>query len=162
MLGVGALTFAGTLTAMGAQVPWKAMTTALMYFPVNYLFLGSLILGTASLGSNMKQSQQFISFWILIAMSPMFMLPILIQQPHGTLGQVTSWIPFTSPIVVLMRIALGPDEVPWWQILGPWLVMIASTWFALRLGARLFRIGLLLRGGTPKVREIWRQARLSA
>ena len=44
---------------------------------------------------------------------------------------------------------------------GSLLVLVASTWVALRIGARLFRVGLLLTGARPKLREILRQARLS-
>ncbi len=40
-------------------------------------------------------------------------------------------------------------------------MLAASTWFAIRVGARLFRVGLLLTGARPKLREIIRQARLS-
>jgi len=37
--------------------------------------------------------------------------------------------------------------------------MVVATWLAIRLGARLFRVGLLLTGARPKLREILRQAR---
>ena len=40
------------------------------------------------------------------------------------------------------------------------LVLVAATYLALHLGARLFRVGLLLTGARPKLREILRQARL--
>ena len=44
---------------------------------------------------------------------------------------------------------------------GAYLLLIVSAWVAVKLSARLFRVGLLLTGARPKIRQIWRQARLS-
>ena len=48
------------------------------------------------------------------------------------------------------------------RIDSAFVAMVVATWLAIRLGARLFRVGLLLTGARPKLREILRQARLSA
>jgi hypothetical protein len=47
------------------------------------------------------------------------------------------------------------------EVAGAYLVLLVSTWLAIRFGARLFRVGLLMTGTRPKLREILRQARLS-
>jgi hypothetical protein len=56
---------------------------------------------------------------------------------------------------------MDPGSLPWWEIAGSLLVLMASTWLAIRLGARLFRVGLLSSGARPSLREIVRQARLT-
>jgi hypothetical protein len=45
-------------------------------------------------------------------------------------------------------------------VTGALAMMGLATWLAIRVGARLFRVGLLLAGSWPGVREIMRQAKL--
>lgn len=155
------LTSISVLGLAGVDVPWEALLVAVPFFLIGYLFLGSLMLGTGSLGSNVKESQQFGMVWAFLMMVPMVCLQILITEPNGTLARVLTWIPFTSPVTVVLRTTLGSAGIAWWEIAGAFVVMVLSTWIALRFGARLFRVGLLLTGSRPKLREILRQARLS-
>jgi ABC-2 type transport system permease protein len=120
------------------------------------------MLGTGSLGNNVRESQQFSMVWTLLTVIPLVFLQVLIVEPHATLGRVLTWIPFTAPVTVVLRTALDAKGIAWWEIAGSFVVMVISTWIAIRVGARLFRVGLLLTGARPKLREILRQARLSA
>lgn len=149
------------LQVAGVAVPWAGLAAALAYFLCGYLFFGSLILGTGSLGGSLKESQQLSMVWTLLAVVPMVFLQLLITEPNGTLGRILIWIPFTAPVTAVLRLTLAPDGVAWWEVAGSLLLLLGSLWFALRFGARLFRIGLLLTGARPKLREIFRQARLS-
>ena len=84
----------------------------------------------------------------------------LLADPAGIVATVMTFIPFTAPLTVLMRAAVDPAGLPWWQILLSFAVMVASTFVALKIGARLFRVGLLLTGTRPSLRQIVRQAGL--
>jgi ABC-2 type transport system permease protein len=90
------------------------------------------------------------------------MLAVLIREPNGTVARVLTWVPFTAGPVVILRASNDAALLGWWEVAGALLALIASTWIALRVGARLFRIGLLSTGARPSLREIVRQARLSA
>ena len=160
MVMFGGLAFAAALTAFGVKVPWKALLAGPFFFIAAYLFLGSLMLGVGSLGSTQRESQQFSSVWPLLAAVPLMLMGIWFQDPHSLPAIIMTWIPFTAPLTVLMRLSLDPSGIAWWEVVGSLLVLAASTWLALRLGARLFRVGLLLTGARPKFREILRQARL--
>jgi ABC-2 type transport system permease protein len=157
----GGLATASGLELIGFEMPWTAMAIALPFFVAGYLFMGGLMLGTGSLGSNLKESQQLSMFWTLPSIIPLIFLQILITEPHGTLGRVLIWIPFTAPVTIVLRTALDLDGVAWWEIAGSLLMMGVAIWISIRLGARLFRVGLLLTGARPKLREILRQARLT-
>jgi len=63
---------------------------------------------------------------------------------------------------VILRASNDAALLAWWEVAGALLVLMMSTWIALRVGARLFRIGLLSTGARPSLREIVRQARLTA
>ncbi len=153
--------FAGALAAIGVDVPWAALVAAVVFFPATYLFLGSLMLGTGSLGGNLRESQQMSMVWSLLAAVPMIFLGLLMQEPNGTIGRVLTWIPFSAPVTVVLRLSLEPAGVAWWEVAGSFAVLLVSIWVALRLGARLFRVGMLLTGARPKLREILRQAKLT-
>jgi ABC-2 type transport system permease protein len=150
------------LLASAIDVPWKAIALALPLFLLAFLFFGGLMLGTGSLGSNMREAQQLSMIWSLIAALPMILMVMLMKEPHGTLARVLTWIPFTAGPIVILRASTEPELLPWWEIAGSLVMLAASTWLVLRLGARLFRVGLLNSGARPSFREIIRQARLSA
>jgi ABC-2 type transport system permease protein len=119
------------------------------------------MLGTGSLGSNMRESQQLAMVWSLTAALPMMMLGVIIREPHGVLARVLTWVPFTSSPIVMIRASMDAESLAWWEIAGPLLLLTLATWLAIRVGARLFRVGLLSSGARPSLREVWRQARLA-
>ena len=144
------------------DVPWLALVLAVPFFIIAFLFFGGLMLGTGSLGSNMREAQQLAMVWSLTAAAPMMMLAVLIREPNGTAAKVMTWIPFTAGPVVILRASNDAALLAWWEVAGALLVLMMATWIALRVGARLFRIGLLSTGARPSLREIVRQARLAA
>jgi ABC-2 type transport system permease protein len=149
------------LLTSGIEIPWLAVGLAVPLFLMAFLFFGSLMLGTGSLGSNMREAQQLAMVWSLTAAVPLMLMSVLIREPHGMAARVMTWIPFSSGSVIMLRASMDPDFVAWWEVAGSFLVLFGSTWLAIRLGARLFRVGLLSSGARPSLREIIRQARLT-
>jgi len=153
-----ALTASAALTAV-VTVPWLALAISPLLFVLGYLFLGSLMLATAALGANAAESQKLTMGWAMLAILPLMVLVVLLEDPNGILGQVMTWIPFTSPLTVIIRLSVEPSGVAWWEVVGAIAVLVVSTWLAIRIGARLFRVGFLLTGSRPSLAELWRQAR---
>jgi ABC-2 type transport system permease protein len=150
------------LLTSGIEIPWLAVALAVPLFLIAFLFFGSLMLGTGSLGSNMREAQQLAMVWSLTAALPLMMMSVLIREPHGLAARVLTWIPFSSGSVIMLRASMDPGSLAWWEIAGSMLVLLASTWLAIKLGARLFRVGLLSSGARPSFREIIRQAQLGS
>jgi ABC-2 type transport system permease protein len=161
ILLVGGLGIVPMLMASQIEMPWVALALSLPLFLIAFLFFGSLMLGTGSLGSNMREAQQLAMVWSLTAALPMMMMAVLLREPHGVVARVMTWLPFSAGPLIMFRASTDIDSLAWWEVAGSFVVLIASTWFALRLGARLFRVGLLS-SSRPKLREVLRQARLSA
>lgn len=145
--------------ATHVQVPWLGLALALPFFIISFLFFGSLMLGTGSLGSNMREAQQLAMVWSLTAALPLMLMVPIVQDPHGVVARVMTWIPFSAAAIVMLRASLDPASLAWWEIAGAFAVLLGSTWVAIGLGARLFRLGLLS-GARPSFREIINQARL--
>lgn len=160
VLTLGGVGIVPMLMATHVEVPWIAVLLALPLFIASFLFFGSLMMGSGSLGSNMREAQQLAMVWSLTAALPLMMMGPLIQDPHGTVARVLTWIPITSAAVVMLRASMDAAALAWWEAAGAFAVLAASTWVAIRIGARLFRIGLLTSGARPSFKEIIRQARL--
>ncbi|MGB2718095.1 MAG: ABC transporter permease [Vicinamibacterales bacterium] len=150
------------LLTSGVALPWTTVALAIPFFVLAFLFFGGLMLGTGSLGSNMREAQQLAMIWSLTAALPMMLMAVLMKEPHGTVARVLTWLPFTAGPVVVLRASTDGDLLAWWEVAVALLILAASTWLALHLGARLFRVGLLNSGARPSFREIVRQARLGA
>jgi len=82
-----------------------------------------------------------------------------VATPDATLTKVLSYIPFWTPIFMLMRIAVG--TVAWWEIVVTVALMLvtilACTWFA----ARLYRFGVLMYGQRPGLRQMVKLLRMN-
>ena len=141
------------------SVPWLALAMSPPLFVLGYLFLGSLMLATAALGANAAESQKLTMGWAMLAILPLMVLVMLLEDPNGILGQIMTWIPFTSPLTVIIRLAVDPAGIAWWEVIGSVVALGVSIWVAIRIGARLFRVGFLLTGSRPTLAELWRQAR---
>ena len=150
------------LMSARVDVPWLALALAAPFFVIAFLFFGGLMLGTGSLGTNMREAQQLAMVWSLTAAAPLMMMAVLIREPNGLVAKVMTWVPFTAGPVVILRASNDASQLAWWEIAGSLLVLVGATWLGLRLGARLFRIGLLSAGARPTLREIVRQARLAS
>ena len=74
------------LFAAQVEMPWRTLLVALPLFMLAFLFFGSLMLGTGSLGSNMREAQQLSMMWSLTAALPLMLMSVLIREPHGTGG----------------------------------------------------------------------------
>ncbi|MCA9254308.1 MAG: ABC transporter permease, partial [Phycisphaerales bacterium] len=115
-----------------------------IFFMLGFVFYGALLVGLGSLGNNTKESQQYSMYIMLPPIVPILMVVALVNAPNGLLSRALGWFPLFSAPTMMIRLATG--EVPIWDILLSAVILIASTWAAVRVSARLFRIGALMRG----------------
>jgi ABC-2 type transport system permease protein len=133
-----------------------AFAVCFVYFLLGYLLFGSLMLGFGALGANFRESQQMASVWSLVGISPIFVLVALLENPQGTIPRIFSYVPFTAPPTMMFRYTIDPAGTPWIDLAGSIAVLLLATLAALKVSARLYRVGLLLYGKRPTLREILR------
>lgn len=126
----------------------------LLYFIGGYLLYTSLFAAIGAAVDNETDSQQFM----LPIMIPMILAiyvggPSVIDAPHGTVCTVLSYIPFTSPVVMLMRIPFG---VPIWQQLLSFSILIVTFMFTVWFAAKIYRIGILMHGKKPSYKDLYK------
>ncbi len=128
-----------------------------VYIICQVTMLSALGAALGSACSTPRDAQQLAPLVIFPIMAPVILIAPLIQEPNGVLTTAVSFFPPFTPAVMLMRQAM-PGGVPWWQ---PWLGLVGVVLWATALtwaAARIFRVGLLLQGKTPKVSELLRWA----
>lgn len=124
----------------------------IFFFIGGYLLYSSLYAAIGAAVDNETDTQQFmlpILMPLIVGMYVGFFT--VIDNPHGIVSQVFSYIPLTSPVVMLMRIPFG---VPMWQQILSLIILFATfigtVWFA----SKIYRIGILMYGKKASYREI--------
>jgi len=152
--------FATSLLAAAAMaiLDWKLFLFCLLFFVGGFLMIGSLMTGTGALGSSARESQQFSAIWTLCLVIPPAMTWMLIlDEPNAWMARALGWFPLTGPLTMMIR--LGTGKVPLWDVVVALLCLAAGVYIAIRGGAALFRLGLLMYGKRPTLAEIARQLR---
>ena len=142
--------------AAGAQVKGFLSATVLIAFAVFFL-LGYSLYSTmyAAVGAMVNSEQegqqtQFLVVMPLIA-AVVLLFPVL-ENPNSPLAFWGSMVPFTSPILMFVRIAVQPP--PWWQIVLSIAINAATVYGLVLLCARIYRVGVLMYGKKPTLPEI--------
>jgi len=80
-----------------------------------------------------------------------------LSDPSGQMAVVTSMIPVSSPIIMPVRVATS--DVPTAQLALSLVIAAATVLLVVWLSARVYRIGILMYGKRPNLKELWRWAR---
>ncbi|BAV10379.1 ABC-2 type transport system permease protein [Filimonas lacunae] len=127
----------------------------LFYFIGGYLFYAALF---AAAGSAVEDVQNSQSLTMPITMPIIFSFIILtraINYPDSPIAVWASIIPFSSPIVMMARVAYGvPGTVPYWQLLASMASLIAGFLFTTWLAGKIYRTGILLYGKKTTWKEM--------
>ncbi|MES2811683.1 MAG: ABC transporter permease [Bacteroidota bacterium] len=126
----------------------------LIYFIGGYFLYSSLYAAIGAAVDSETDSQQFLLPIIMPLMLGIYVgFFTVINDPHGTVATVFSMIPFTSPIVMLMRIPFG---VPVWQLVLSIVLLFGTflgvVWFA----SKIYRVGILMYGKKPTWKELYK------
>lgn len=144
---------AGVLKAL-AGINWFSLIGSfIIYFIGGYLLYASLFAGFSSAVDQASDSSQFTTPIILIMMVAFYAGFACIQNPHGPMAVWCSIIPFTSPIVMMVRL---PFDVPWWQLLLSIVLLYATALGCIWISSRIYRTGILLYGKKRSFKEVLR------
>lgn len=113
------------------------------YFLGGYLLYGALFAAVGSAVDSDADSQQFMFPISMPLIASIVVLSAVIKDPSGSLAFWMSMIPFTSPVVMMMRIPFG---VPTWEILLSLSLLVLGFVFTSWMAGRIYRIGILMHG----------------
>ncbi|KJD34969.1 ABC transporter permease [Tamlana sedimentorum] len=123
-----------------------------LFFVGGYLLYSSLYAAIGAAVDNETDTQQFMLPIIMPLILAVYIgVFTVIEDPHGTVSTIFSYIPLTSPVVMLMRIPFG---VPIWQQLISLVILLASFTFTVWFAAKIYRVGILMYGKKPSYKEL--------
>src|SRR5690625_2782026 len=170
IIGYFALGIIQVLVWMGLLFPmimWKVDIPILKYLFVpellilltiailGYLMFASLFVGLGATIEDVSTSGNFQGLVLMLPFIPFMLIGPVISDPNGVIAKVGSYIPVTSPGILLLRLTML-EEWPKLEIALCLGILIVSVWLFMKLAGKVFQTGILLYGKNATPREIWR------
>lgn len=131
----------------------------LVYFVGGYFLYASLYAAVGAAVSSEQDAGQFQMPITLLLVMSFAMFPVLIRNPGSGTAILLTLIPFFSPILMVLRIAL--ETPPLWQILLSVALLALTAVGVIYISAKIYRVGVLMYGKRPSVVEVVRWLRYS-
>jgi len=136
------------------NIPPELFVYMLVFFLLGFLiyaFLYGAISSTVSKLEDINTAVQPVTFLFIIGFM-VVMFSMSSGSVDNVLMKVCSYIPFTSPMAMFTRIAMS--TVPWYEIAISIGVLVVSTFGIGILSAKIYRVGVLMYGTSPKIGNI--------
>lgn len=139
----------------------RFVVSFVVYFMGGYLLYAAMLVAIGSVVNSLQEAQNLLAPVNIVLILPLLALVPVNQDPNGTLAKVLSFIPLFTPFVMMNR-AAGPPAV--WEYVVTSVLLLATLWLMFWMAAKVFRIGILMTGKPPKLKEIlgWLRAPVGA
>ena len=127
-----------------------------LYFVGGYLLYASFFAAVGASINAQEDSSQFIMPVVLIMVFGLYAAMYSAENTNGPLAFWASIFPLTSPIVMMVRIPFG---VPWWEEVLSLGLLFATSMAFVWISARIYRVGILMYGKKPSLREMLKWVR---
>src|SRR5687768_9986365 len=150
-LGASAMSFTPPDVTIGMGI------VLLLFFVTGYVFYSSLFAAVGAMVSTEQEAQQALMPIVLLLVSSFVFFQPILSNPTSGLAHTLSWLPFSAPIVMPLRMAVIP--VPGWDVALSLISVAAGSYIAVWLAARIYRTGTLTYGKRPTMCELARWLR---
>lgn len=145
----GAVLYLQGLGGRGAGQVVQTMTPGLIgcmlvYFLLGYFLYAALFSAVGAVCTSEMEAQQTQTPLVLMQLLPLILAMAIVRRPDGGLAVALSMIPFFSPSVMMMRLALHPPSAG--QVLLSMALLAAAVPVVLWAVAKIFRVGILMTG----------------
>ncbi len=127
-----------------------------VYFIGGYLLYASLFAAIGSAVDNQEDTQQFMMPIMILMMFALYAGIYSMENPDGPLAFWGSMVPLTSPVVMMIRV---PFEIPLWEKLVSVALLYATAFGIVWLSAKIYRVGILMYGKKPSIKEMMKWIR---
>ncbi len=135
------------------SIPWSNLIPAfIFYFIFGYLMYGAIFAAMGSAADTDTDTAQFSVPVTIPLMISMASFAVIVNDPDGPIAKTLSMIPFTSPVVMLMRIPFGGVYIS--ELLVSMAILIVSFLVMTWLAGRVYRIGILMYGKKVSWKEL--------
>ena len=160
-LGSSVALSGGTVGLLGIALPLlvrpQVLVLGVVYYILGFLVYAVLMGGVGALGTTQQESQQLAGIFSFLAAIPLMVGGFMFTNPNMAIVRVLSWFPLTAPTMMLLRMPM--TEVPLVDVVGSLVMLILAIPVILWVGSKIFRMGLLMYGKRPSLRQIVRALR---
>ncbi len=146
-------TFSLITEALGTINYGVMIFSFLFYFIGGYLLYGAMFAAIGAAVDNETDTQQFMMPITVPLILAIVMAQFILRNPDGPISFWFSMIPFTSPIIMMIRIPFG---VPYWELALSMVILTISFIVAVWLAGRIYRTGILMYGKKVTYGELWK------
>jgi ABC-2 type transport system permease protein len=141
------------------HVPLMLIIALVLFFILGYGLYAALFAAVGAMVSSQEDAQQAAQPVImLLVFSIIFAQPVMLN-PTSRMAQIVSWIPFSAPVIMPLR--MSAVQVSWYELTFVLVGLAITCAVCVWLSARIYRVGLLMYGKRPSLRELARWIRQS-
>jgi ABC-2 type transport system permease protein len=139
------------------QIPTATLLIFAVYFVLGYFLYAAIYAAVGAMSSTESEARQAQVPVQLLLMVPYISFFTLLNDPNSPLAVWMTLIPFWSPIATPVR--WGATPIPIIELVASLAILLASVLFVTWIAARVYRVGILMTGKRPSVKELVRWVR---
>jgi ABC-2 type transport system permease protein len=139
------------------EVRVEQVVLVVAFFLLGFFVYSSMFAAVGAAFENLQDAQNLSFIPTMSIVLPLFFMFPVINDSNSPLAVIVSLIPLLTPILMPLRIAV--EMPPWWQIALALVLTAGFVVLMVSLAARVYRVGILMYGKKPTVRELWRWLR---
>lgn len=128
----------------------------LLFFVVGYLFYGAFFAAIGATSGSESDGQQFVLPIIFLLCFALYAGYYSLENPESTLAKIFHYLPFTSPVVVMVKLSQGYAPGEGYQLFLALIILLISAIFVLLIAGRLYKNGILQYGHRIKLGLLWK------
>jgi ABC-2 type transport system permease protein len=153
MRALGLPPVAFDLPAIGAG----SLVLLVLYFLLGFVLFAALYAVVGAIVGGEQEAQQAVVPLMIVVFAPLMLLQPVLLNPTARLAEIGSWLPFTAPVIMPLRLSLVP--VPAGEIAISVAVNAAACAAAVWVAGRVYRVGVLMYGKRATLGEVARWVR---
>ena len=141
------------------HIPPLLLVFFVVFFVLGYVLYSTLYAAVGAAFNTEEEAQQMqsVAGWVMAV--PFLLLFPVINNPNSTLSVIVSLVPFFSPVLFFLRMSV--EMPPLWQTALCLTLLLGTIVVVARIAATIYRVGILMYGKRPTVRELIRWVRAS-
>lgn len=137
-----------------SDIPVKpeVLVWVLAFFLAGYFVSSVIMAGVGAMTTKTQEANQLAFLVIVPLVAPFYAMMSILGNPDGSLARVLSFIPFTAPVAMMIRLAVGGSSTL--ENLASLMVVVVTGAILLLASTRIFRAGLLMYGQRMSFRHM--------
>lgn len=139
----------------GDRIPFHVLPWFLVYQVLAVLLFSSIFMAIGASVSQLREAQSLLLPVWAVMLLPMMVWFNIVREPNSMLATVLSMFPPSTPLMMTLRLSTGAI-IPPWQIVLSIVLLLAGTYVGVTAASRIYRVGILWQGRSPKLSELLR------